>query len=45
MAIFDTDVTSVVQLGSDHQGHLSVTNIDCGASVRDVRLYFYGGAR
>lgn len=44
MAIFGTDLTSVVQLGSDDQGHLSVTSISCGASVRDVSVYFYGGA-
>ncbi|MED6289477.1 hypothetical protein CHARACLAT_003193, partial [Characodon lateralis] len=44
MAIFNTDVTSVVHLGSDAEGHLSITNISCDASVRDVDIQFSGGA-
>ncbi|MEQ2173752.1 hypothetical protein GOODEAATRI_000696, partial [Goodea atripinnis] len=44
MAIFNTDVTSVVHLGSDAEGHLSVTSISCDASVRDVDIQFSGGA-
>ncbi|XP_027871738.1 lipopolysaccharide-binding protein [Xiphophorus couchianus] len=44
MAIFNIDVTSAVQLGSDAGGHLSVSSISCKASVGDVAMEFYGGA-
>ncbi|PWA30980.1 hypothetical protein CCH79_00010581, partial [Gambusia affinis] len=45
MAIFNIDVTSDVQLGSDAGGHLSVSSINCKASVGDVAIQFSGGAR
>lgn len=45
MAIFNIDVTSAVQLGRDAGGHLSVSSIYCKASVGDVAMQFYGGAR
>ncbi|XP_043988015.1 lipopolysaccharide-binding protein [Gambusia affinis] len=44
MAIFNIDVTSDVQLGSDAGGHLSVSSINCKASVGDVAIQFSGGA-
>ncbi|KAI9531015.1 hypothetical protein NQZ68_000507 [Dissostichus eleginoides] len=44
MAIFDLDVTSVVKLGKDPDGHLSVTSISCDAQVGDVDIHFEGGA-
>lgn len=43
MAIFGVDVTSVVELGKDPEGHLSVTSISCDALVGDVDIHFRGG--
>lgn len=45
MAVFGVDVTSVVELGKDPNGHLSVTSVNCEAQIADVDLKFYGGAR
>lgn len=45
MAIFNVDVTSVVQLGKEADGHLSVSSISCDAQVGDVDIEFHGGAR
>ncbi|XP_061592537.1 bactericidal permeability-increasing protein [Cololabis saira] len=44
MAIFSLDVTSVVQLGRDGNGRLSVTSLSCDAEVGDVDIQFHGGA-
>lgn len=44
MAIFNMDVTSVVELGKDPDGHLSVTSVSCDAQVGDVNIQFHGGA-
>nr|BAM21037.1 bactericidal permeability-increasing protein [Oplegnathus fasciatus] len=44
MAIFNVDVTSVVELGMDPDGHLSVTSVRCEAVVGDVDIQFHGGA-
>ncbi|XP_031701081.1 bactericidal permeability-increasing protein [Anarrhichthys ocellatus] len=44
MAIFNMDVTSVVKLGKDADGHLSVTSAHCEAHVGDVDVRFQGGA-
>ncbi|XP_008287474.1 bactericidal permeability-increasing protein [Stegastes partitus] len=44
MAIFSVDVTSVVQLGRDSNGHLSITSMSCDAVVGDVDIQFHGGA-
>ncbi|XP_059188427.1 lipopolysaccharide-binding protein [Centropristis striata] len=44
MAIFNMDVTSVVELGKDPDGHLSVTNVQCLARIGDVDIRFHGGA-
>ncbi|XP_014896832.1 lipopolysaccharide-binding protein [Poecilia latipinna] len=44
MAIFNIDVTSAVKLGSNAGGHLSVTSVNCTASVGDVSMQFHGGA-
>lgn len=44
MAIFGLDVTSVVELGKDPDGHLSVTSVSCDAQIGDVDIRFEGGA-
>lgn len=44
MAIFNMDLTSVVELGKDTGGHLSVTSVSCDAQVGDVNIQFHGGA-
>uniref|UniRef100_A0A3Q4M595 Bactericidal permeability-increasing protein n=1 Tax=Neolamprologus brichardi TaxID=32507 RepID=A0A3Q4M595_NEOBR len=44
MAIFNVDVTSVVQLGKEADGHLSVSSISCDSQVGDVDIEFHGGA-
>lgn len=43
MAIFGVNVTSVVGLGKDSDGHLSITSISCDALVGDVDIRFHGG--
>ena len=45
MAIFGLDVTSVVELGKDPDGYLSVTSVSCDAQVGEVDIQFEGGAR
>lgn len=45
MAIFSVDVTSVVELGKDADGRLSVTSAACDAKVEDLDLEIHGGAR
>ncbi|XP_065817018.1 bactericidal permeability-increasing protein [Labrus bergylta] len=44
MAIFSMDVTSIVNLGKDPDGRLSVTSISCDARVGEVDIRFHGGA-
>ncbi|XP_034000697.1 lipopolysaccharide-binding protein [Trematomus bernacchii] len=44
MAIFGLDVTSVVGLGKDPDGHLSVTSVSCDAQVGELDIQFEGGA-
>ncbi|XP_054465208.1 lipopolysaccharide-binding protein [Anoplopoma fimbria] len=44
MAAFNMDVTSVVELGKDPDGHLSVTSVHCDARVGNVDVRFHGGA-
>ncbi|XP_029012184.1 bactericidal permeability-increasing protein-like [Betta splendens] len=44
MAVFQVDVTSVVKLGKDSDGRLSVTSVSCDAEVGDVAMQFHGGA-
>ncbi|XP_013857152.1 bactericidal permeability-increasing protein [Austrofundulus limnaeus] len=44
MAIFSMSLTSVVQLGKDSDGHLSVSSLSCDAQVGDVDIQFHGGA-
>lgn len=45
MALFNVDVTSVVSLGEEPVGHLSVTSVSCEAQVGNVDIQFHGGAR
>ncbi|GLD45849.1 bactericidal permeability-increasing protein-like protein, partial [Lates japonicus] len=44
MAVFSVDVASVVELGNDTNGHLSVTSVKCDAQVGSVDVQFHGGA-
>ncbi|CAJ1085579.1 bactericidal permeability-increasing protein [Xyrichtys novacula] len=44
MAIFGIDVTSVVNLGKDPDGHPTVTSVSCDAQVKDMNIHFHGGA-
>lgn len=44
LAVFNVDVTSVVKLGKDPNGRLSVTYVSCDARVGAVQMHFYGGA-
>lgn len=44
MALFNVDVASVVQLGKDADGHMSVTSVSCSASIGNVDVQFSGGA-
>ncbi|XP_047463023.1 bactericidal permeability-increasing protein isoform X2 [Mugil cephalus] len=44
MAVFNVDVTHEVELGKDPDGRLSVSTVDCAASVGDVNMDFSGGA-
>ncbi|KAK2851185.1 hypothetical protein Q5P01_007461 [Channa striata] len=43
MAIFDVNVVSVLELGKDTNGHLSVSSESCDAEVGDVDIRFSGG--
>ncbi|XP_034446317.1 bactericidal permeability-increasing protein [Hippoglossus hippoglossus] len=45
MAVFGVNVTSVVKLGKDAGGHLSVTSVSCDAQVGHVDVSFRGGTR
>ena len=45
MAIFSLSLTSVVELGMDPDGHLSVTDTGCDADIGDLAIRFHGGAR
>ncbi|XP_054648634.1 bactericidal permeability-increasing protein [Dunckerocampus dactyliophorus] len=44
LALFGVDLVSVVHLGSDGDGHLSLINVSCDTQTRDVDLRFYGGS-
>ncbi|KAM4610983.1 bactericidal permeability-increasing protein-like isoform 1-T1 [Polymixia lowei] len=44
LAVFNVDVTSIVNLGKDGNGHLSVSSVFCDAEVGDARIEFHGGA-
>ncbi|XP_029362058.1 lipopolysaccharide-binding protein [Echeneis naucrates] len=43
MAVFDVSVLSVVELGKDDDGHLSISSVSCEAKVGDVNIVFQGG--
>lgn len=45
MAVFSISLTSVVQLGKDSDGRLSVSSLSCDTQVGDVDIQFRGGAR
>ncbi|XP_008316264.1 lipopolysaccharide-binding protein [Cynoglossus semilaevis] len=44
MALFSVDVTSVVKLDRDNNGHLSVSSVSCEAHVENVDISLSGGA-
>ncbi|KAM3618028.1 uncharacterized protein V6R79_014286 [Siganus canaliculatus] len=44
LAIFNVDVTSVLGLGKDDEGRVSVTSVSCDAQVGNVNVHFHGGA-
>lgn len=45
MALFNVDVTTVVKLGKDAEGRLSVTGVGCDAKLEDLNLQLHGAAR
>uniref|UniRef100_A0A8C8C000 Bactericidal permeability-increasing protein n=1 Tax=Oncorhynchus tshawytscha TaxID=74940 RepID=A0A8C8C000_ONCTS len=45
LAVFNVDVTSVVQIGSDQSGHISISSKNCDAKVGEASINFHGGAR
>ncbi|XP_062282921.1 lipopolysaccharide-binding protein isoform X1 [Scomber scombrus] len=44
MALFNVDVTSVVELGKDPDGHISVNSVSCNAQIGNLDIEFSGGA-
>lgn len=44
LAIFNVAVTSVLGLGKDAEGRLSVTSVSCDSQVGNVDIRFHGGA-
>ncbi|XP_041711937.1 bactericidal permeability-increasing protein [Coregonus clupeaformis] len=44
LAVFNVDVTSVVQLGSDYSGHISISSENCDARISKASITFHGGA-
>ncbi|KAM7412254.1 hypothetical protein PAMA_021954 [Pampus argenteus] len=44
IALFNVDVASVVMLGKDPDGHISVTSVSCNAHIGGVDVRFHGGA-
>ncbi|KAI1892416.1 hypothetical protein AGOR_G00133130 [Albula goreensis] len=44
LAVFRIGTASVVKLGSDSKGHLSVSSVKCSSSVGDIQISFHGGA-
>ncbi|KAF7645153.1 hypothetical protein LDENG_00209060 [Lucifuga dentata] len=44
LALFDLDVMSVVELGKDADGHLSVTSNKCRARVGDLMIQLHGAS-
>ncbi|XP_053705098.1 bactericidal permeability-increasing protein [Synchiropus splendidus] len=44
VALFNVDVTSLVNLGKDDDGHLSVTSNNCMASIEAMDIRVHGGS-
>ncbi|XP_077371260.1 bactericidal permeability-increasing protein isoform X1 [Festucalex cinctus] len=42
MALFGVDLVSIVQLGRDDGGHLSITSVNCNCQMGDIDIRFYG---
>lgn len=45
MALFNVNVMTVVKLGKDAEGRLSVTAVGCDAKLEDLDLQLHGAAR
>uniref|UniRef100_A0A4W5LYN3 Bactericidal permeability-increasing protein n=1 Tax=Hucho hucho TaxID=62062 RepID=A0A4W5LYN3_9TELE len=44
LAVFNVDVASVVQIGSDCSGHISISSENCDAKIDEASINFHGGA-
>ncbi|KAM7404456.1 hypothetical protein PAMP_011801 [Pampus punctatissimus] len=44
IALFNVDVDSVIKLGKDPDGHMSVTSVSCNAHIGTVNVQVHGGA-
>ncbi|KAJ8015804.1 hypothetical protein DPEC_G00000160 [Dallia pectoralis] len=44
LAVFNLDLTSLVELGSDDKGHLSILSKTCSAGIGKAEINFHGGA-
>uniref|UniRef100_A0A7N8YDA6 Bactericidal permeability-increasing protein n=1 Tax=Mastacembelus armatus TaxID=205130 RepID=A0A7N8YDA6_9TELE len=44
LALFSVSVMSIVELGKDANGHLSISSVTCTCTIGDVAIQFYGGA-
>ncbi|KAJ8371967.1 hypothetical protein AAFF_G00298400 [Aldrovandia affinis] len=44
MALFKVDVSSLTRVGSDEQGHLSVSSAQCNSSIGGLQITFHGQA-
>ncbi|XP_048873650.1 bactericidal permeability-increasing protein [Brienomyrus brachyistius] len=43
LAVFNVGLSTVIQLGSDGQGHLSVASAQCDSSIKGIDVSFHGG--
>ncbi|CAN9515777.1 unnamed protein product [Ophioblennius macclurei] len=43
MAIFNVDILSGIELGSDEDGRLTVRSVHCEAHIQDVHIQIHGG--
>uniref|UniRef100_A0A3B3RZ78 Bactericidal permeability-increasing protein n=1 Tax=Paramormyrops kingsleyae TaxID=1676925 RepID=A0A3B3RZ78_9TELE len=43
LAVINVGLSTVIQLGSDGKGHLSVANVQCSSSIGGIDASFHGG--
>ncbi|XP_023669181.2 bactericidal permeability-increasing protein [Paramormyrops kingsleyae] len=43
LAVINVGLSTVIQLGSDEKGHLSVANVQCSSSIGGIDASFHGG--